>query len=115
MIKAVRDTQQRRTFFGPAISRRLAEHYHRVFPSAAPARRRTEALTARELEVLQLIAEGQASKQIAGGLFISIKTVVKHRQQVMNKLNIHNVAGLTRCAIAEGIIKAAPDCDYAAA
>jgi DNA-binding NarL/FixJ family response regulator len=55
--------------------------------------------------VLQLIAEGQANKQIAAELGISIKTVEKHRQQVMNKLNIHDVAGLTRYAISKGVIE----------
>ena len=68
-------------------------------------RRRSTRLTTREAEVLQLIAEGQANKQIAAELNISIKTVEKHRQQVMNKLNIHDVAGLTRHAIAKGIIE----------
>ena len=62
-------------------------------------------MTSRESEVLQLIAEGQANKQIADELDISIKTVEKHRQQVMNKLNIHDIAGLTRHAIAKGIIE----------
>ena len=55
--------------------------------------------------MLQLIAEGYANKQIAGELFISIKTVEKHRQQLMHKLDIHDVAGLTRYAIAKGIIE----------
>jgi DNA-binding NarL/FixJ family response regulator len=58
--------------------------------------------------VLQLIAEGQANKQIAGELCISIKTVEKHRQQLMNKLNIHDIAGLTRYAIAKGVIESSP-------
>jgi DNA-binding NarL/FixJ family response regulator len=68
-------------------------------------KKRTDYLTTREAEVLQLIAEGRANKQIAAELCISIKTVEKHRQQVMNKLNIHDVAGLTRHAIAKGIIE----------
>jgi len=55
--------------------------------------------------VLQLVAEGQPTKQIASELGICIKTVEKHRQQVMNKLSIHDVAGLTRYAMAKGIIK----------
>ena len=62
-------------------------------------------LTSRESEVLQLIAEGFSNKQIAGELSISIKTVEKHRQQVMNKLNIHDIAGLTRYAIAKGMVE----------
>jgi DNA-binding NarL/FixJ family response regulator len=62
-------------------------------------------LTSREAEVLQLVAEGFANKQIAAELSISIKTVEKHRQQAMNKLNIHDVAGLTRYAIAKGWVE----------
>ena len=55
--------------------------------------------------MLQLIAEGHPNKQIADQLSISIKTVEKHRQQVMNKLNIHDIAGLTRYAISKGMIE----------
>jgi DNA-binding NarL/FixJ family response regulator len=55
--------------------------------------------------VLQLIAEGKANKQIASELGISIKTVEKHRQHLMQKLRIHDVAGLTRYAIAAGVIE----------
>jgi DNA-binding NarL/FixJ family response regulator len=62
-------------------------------------------LTRRETEVLQLIAEGFSNKQIASELSISIKTVEKHRQQVMNKLRIHDVAGLTRYAIDAGMVE----------
>ena len=62
-------------------------------------------LTSREAEVLRLIAEGYANKQIAAELAISIKTVEKHRQKVMDKLNIHDVAGLTRFAISKGFIE----------
>jgi DNA-binding NarL/FixJ family response regulator len=53
--------------------------------------------------VLQLVTEGMANKQVAATLGISIKTVEKHRQHVMDKLNIHETAGLTRYAIAQGI------------
>jgi DNA-binding NarL/FixJ family response regulator len=63
------------------------------------------ALTAREAEVLQLVAEGKANKQTAAKLHISIKTVEKHRQSLMRKLDIHNVTGLTRYAIATGSIE----------
>ena len=57
------------------------------------------------MELLQLIAEGNLNKQIAGQLGISIKTVKQHRQHVMDKLNIHGTAGLTRYAISAGIIE----------
>lgn len=62
-------------------------------------------LTSRETEILKLIAEGNANKESATHLHISIKTVEKHRQSLMNKLNIHETAGLTRHAIACGVIK----------
>ena len=57
------------------------------------------------MEVLQLIAEGEANKQIAAELGISIKTVEKHRDHLMQKLDIHDTASLTRYAIAAGIIE----------
>ena len=62
-------------------------------------------MTKREAEVLQLVAEGLANKQMAAELGISIKTIEKHRQQLMNKLDIHDTAGLTRHAIATGVIE----------
>ena len=105
LIKAVREARKGNAFFSPAISKRLLEHYREAFLRGIPVRKRTDLLTSRESEVLQLIAEGKANKQIASDLSISIKTVEKHRQQVMNKLNIHDVAGLTRYAISKGIIE----------
>ncbi len=63
-------------------------------------------LTPREAEVLQLVAEGSANKQIAATLGISIKTVEKHRQHLMDKLSIHDTAGLTRYALAHGVVEA---------
>ena len=63
-----------------------------------------ESLTAREIEILQLVAEGKPNKEIAAEVFISVKTVEKHRQRVMSKLQIHDVAGLTRFAIRQKII-----------
>jgi len=60
-------------------------------------------LTAREREVLQLLAEGRTTNQIASSLHVSVKTIETHRQQVMNKLKIHSVAELTKYAIREGL------------
>jgi DNA-binding NarL/FixJ family response regulator len=71
----------------------------------APAPSARTRLTSREAEVLQLVAEGKANKQAAAELRISIKTVEKHRQSLMSKLDIHDVAGLTRYAIAIGTIE----------
>ena len=64
-----------------------------------------EPLTPREREVLQLVAEGRATKQIAGLLKISVKTAEFHRGQIMQKLNIHETAGLVRSAIRPGLIQ----------
>jgi DNA-binding NarL/FixJ family response regulator len=62
----------------------------------------------REMEVVQLVAEGFSSKEISSQLNLSGKTIEKHRQSVMDKLDIHDVAGLTRYAIAKGIIDNKP-------
>ena len=62
-------------------------------------------LTSREMEVLQLIAEGKANKETASELGIGIKTVEKHREHIKQKLDIHDTAGLTRYAISAGIIE----------
>src|SRR5213592_1716160 len=105
LIKAVREAKKGNAFFSPAISKRLMNHYRETLLRGVPVRRRTDVLTSREADVLQLIAEGKANKQIAAELSVSVKTVEKHRQQVMNKLGIHDVAGLTRHAIAKGIIE----------
>jgi DNA-binding NarL/FixJ family response regulator len=105
LLKAIREAQRGNAYFSPAIAKRLRDHCRDSFASSSPGRKPPEHLTTREAEVLQLIAEGRANKQIAAELCISIKTVEKHRQQVMNKLNIHDVAGLTRHAISKGIIE----------
>jgi two-component system response regulator NreC len=64
----------------------------------------TSILTLREREVLQLLAEGKTTKQIAASLKISVKTIETYRQQIMHKLNLHSVAELTKYAIREGIV-----------
>ncbi len=106
LAKAIREVVRSRAFFGPYISRRLREGEGSPPGRAGGRRRKGEAgLTSREVEILQLIAEGKANKQTAAELGISIKTVEKHRQHLMSKLDIHDTAGLTRYAIAAGIIE----------
>lgn len=105
LLKAIREAHRGNAYFSPSIAKRLRDHYREAFTSGQPAKPRTHSLTSREAEVLQLIAEGKPNKQIAAELCISIKTVEKHRQQLMNKLNIHDIAGLTRHAVAKGIIE----------
>jgi DNA-binding NarL/FixJ family response regulator len=103
LSRAIREVQSGNTFFSPAISKRL--HDQKSPAGGRPLRKRVARLSSRELEVLQLIAEGQPNKQVADELGISIKTVEKHRQSLMQKLNLHDVAGLTRYAIGAGIIE----------
>jgi len=104
LLKAIREVHHGNPFFSPSIAKRLRQQEREALAGGQPATR-TAGLTSREAEVLQLVAEGFANKQIAAELSISIKTVEKHRQQAMNKLNIHDIAGLTRYAIAKGWVE----------
>lgn len=103
LITAIREIQKGNAYFSPSIARRLRDRCREAFSTGQPMKRTVD-LTSREAEVLQLIAEGFPNKQIAAELSISIKTVEKHRQQVMNKLQIHDVAGLTRYALTKGLV-----------
>ena len=105
LAKAIHEVMSGKAFYSPQVSKRLRDHYHRPERDGALVVKKATGLTSRELEVIQLVAEGQANKQVAAGLNISIKTVEKHRQHLMDKLNIHDTAGLTRYAIAQGIIE----------
>ncbi len=104
LAAAVREVARGNTFFSPAISRRFLEPGAARNRVDAPGKQLAQ-LTSREREVLQLVAEGKANKQVADGLNISIKTVEKHRQHLMEKLGIHDTAGLTRYAISAGVIE----------
>ncbi len=107
LVKAIREVRKGNAYFSPAIAKRLREQTCQ--PATSETMKTPDAeLTPREAEVLQLIAEGFANKQIAAELGLSVKTVEKHRQQVMQKLNIHDIAGLVRHAASKGIIEMAP-------
>jgi DNA-binding NarL/FixJ family response regulator len=105
VCRAIREVHQGKTFFSPSIDR----HFKRLNPlstsHAGAINSNVLPLTSREMEVLQLIAEGKANKQTAHELGIGIKTVEKHREHLMEKLDIHDTAGLTRYAISAGIIE----------
>jgi len=105
LAKAIRELHQGKTFFTPSIAKRLKDDYQKSTDGVGLRKKSATKLTSREAELLQLIAEGHVNKQIASELGISIKTVEKHRQHLMEKLNIHEIAGLTRFAIAAGIIE----------
>ena len=103
LVAAVRKVGGGGTYFSSDISQRfLGAHV------AAPGRNgaaRMHALTARELEVLKLIADGIGNKQIAARLGVGSRTVETHREHIMRKLDIHTVAGITRFAIAQGLVQ----------
>jgi DNA-binding NarL/FixJ family response regulator len=105
LINAIREVHRGNVCYDSSVRREAAEHLGEGCRGGARAEKRKDSLTVREAEVLQLIAEGQPNKQIASELCISFKTVEKHRQQLMYKLNIHDVAGLTRYAISRGIVE----------
>jgi DNA-binding NarL/FixJ family response regulator len=105
LARAIREVEMGNTYYSPAIAERLRDHYQPSPDRTGMVKRKGEFLSSREMEVLQLIAEGQANKQVADELHLSIKTVEKHRQCLMQKLSIHNTAGLTRHAIAAGVIE----------
>jgi DNA-binding NarL/FixJ family response regulator len=108
LSKAIREARKGNAYFSPSITKRLLDHYRRSHMKGRTDQKRELSLTSRESEVVQLVAEGRANKQIAAELSLSIKTVEKYRQQVMDKLNIHETAGLTRYAIAKGIVENNP-------
>jgi len=103
--KAIHEVMAGNTYYSPQVSKRLQDHYQPAERAGGLMVKKATGLTSRELEVIQLVAEGQANKQVASILKISIKTVEKHRQHLMDKLGIHDTAGLTRYAIGRGIIE----------
>jgi len=105
LSNAIREVNKGNSFFSADIQVRLEKKNKKVMNPAGILKKKNVNLSSREAEVLQLIAEGNANKQIAAELTISIKTVEKHRQHLMEKLNIHDTAGLTRYAISTGIIE----------
>jgi DNA-binding NarL/FixJ family response regulator len=100
---AIKAVAQGKTYLSPSVSRTVVESY---LQRAAGEEGPIEQLTARQREVLQLIAEGKNTKEIADTLEISIKTIEAHRLQLMARLNIHDVPGLVRYAIRSGLVSA---------
>jgi len=104
LAKSIREVHRGSTCFTPELSRHLMRR-GKIPPAGGEMKTPDLRLTSREHEVMQLIAEGKANKETADILHISIKTVEKHRHQVMRKLDLPNTASLTRYAIAHGIIE----------
>lgn len=105
LTEAIREIFDGKKYFSSSVSKRFENINESHVSNEGVVSVRKNHLTNREVQVLQLIAEGMANKEVAFELKISIKTVDKHRQNVMEKLSIHDTAGLTRYAISEGIIE----------
>jgi DNA-binding NarL/FixJ family response regulator len=101
LLRAVRELAANRVYLSPAIGATVVEAYKRVEEGAEISA--FSLLTAREREVLQLIAEGHSTPEIAERLGLSTKTIGTYREHLMEKLDIHSVAGLTKYAIREGL------------
>ena len=100
LVQAIKDISTGSLYVSHALSPDVLQAY------LAREELRTSALSGREREVLQLIAEGKSMKEIAALLGISVKTVETHRMRLMEKLHIHETAGLVRYAIRQGMIEA---------
>ena len=99
---AIRAVARGETYLSPMVSKHVVTDYiQRISGETSPL----ELLTPRQREVLQLIAEGYSTKKIARTLKISVKTVETHRMQLMERLDIHDIAGLVRYAIRIGLVK----------
>jgi DNA-binding NarL/FixJ family response regulator len=104
LLEAIREIAAGNVFFSAAVGRRLLKRWQEKFLGERSIGTKVTELTSRQAEILQLIAEGYPNKQIAGLISVGIKTVEKHRQSLMIKLNIHNVANLTRYAVSVGAV-----------
>jgi DNA-binding NarL/FixJ family response regulator len=102
LIKAVRIVCTGKRYLSPDVTDIVLQDY--LTPQIGGDHTKTPGLTQREREVLQLIVEGHTTKKIASQLNISIKTVESHRSNIMNKLDLHSVAELTKYAVRNGII-----------
>jgi DNA-binding NarL/FixJ family response regulator len=104
ILSAVRAVMHEEPFFSPGISRLIVEKFiKQAKEESVPSLK--QGLTAREKQVLQMIAEGLTSREVADKLFLSLNTVNTHRANLMQKLDIHETAGLVRYALQHGVIK----------
>jgi DNA-binding NarL/FixJ family response regulator len=103
LIAAIRAVKDGKAFFSPAISKMLAEDYVRQMEDRGVADS-YELLTAREREVLQLLAEGKSNKDVANLLNLSLYTVETHRSNILQKLNLHSGPELILYAVRKGVI-----------
>jgi two-component system response regulator NreC len=100
LIGAIRAVYQGGSFLSPSISRHAVDEYGR---QATATEDKYDKLTAREREVLQMVAEGRTNREIAVIMHVTVKTVEAHRASLMNKLDLHSIADLTKYALRKGI------------
>ena len=100
LITAIRAVYRGESFLYPSAAAALIEDYRQQVDSVEPY----DQLTPREREILKLIAEGHTSRDIAGALFISLKTVLGHRTKIMEKLDLHNRTELIKYAMRKGLV-----------
>jgi DNA-binding NarL/FixJ family response regulator len=98
---ALNVAMQGKTYVSPAIAHLVVRRSLQHWP-ASPGQMRRE-ISGREREILQLVAEGRSSKEMAASLYVSVKTIETHRKQIMDKLRLHSIAELTKYAIREGV------------
>jgi two-component system, NarL family, response regulator NreC len=103
LMMAIRNVLSGKRYISPGISEKVIEGYLEGRKASKPVTA-WETLTQREREILKLIAEGHRNKKIADYLCISVKTVEKHRANLMNKLNLHSISALTSLAIEKGLV-----------
>jgi DNA-binding NarL/FixJ family response regulator len=101
LTRAIHAVFKSQSYLSPSIAHTVIKDY--VQQQSTDEATASSILTAKEREVLQLIAEGRTTKQIASSLHVSIKTIETHRKRIMEKLNIHSVAELTKFAIRQGL------------
>ena len=101
LSRAIRTVIQDQTYLSPKVASTVIQDYMKHLSKDEASVFTT--LTDREREVLQLLAEGKSTKQIASDLFVSVKTIETHRQNIMNKLKLYNIPDLVKYAIREGI------------
>lgn len=101
VVIALRVTLRGQTYLSPAIAHLVVQNSVEHW-SVNPGYVR-HGISGREREILQLVAEGRSSQEMAASLFVSVKTIETHRKQIMNKLNLHSIAELTKYAIREGV------------
>jgi two-component system response regulator NreC len=106
IVPALRALQQHKPYFTSTVSEVVFERYLQKDGAGSARDSPSTELSAREREIVQLVAEGRSSKEVAGVLGVSLKTIESHRAAIMHKLRIQNLAELVRYAIRTGIISA---------